>query len=125
MTAQSPRAPPLAPATDVKDVETPGETAERSIRENCPEGRLTLISKRQKSKFPKRPKEGYPGEEEYLWPIHKEYQHIQNLPMKDAKTGEVARRDVLCPFTVAGRQQQTSPGHDAVKRMPRRRGASC
>eukprot|EP00959_Pyramimonas_sp_CCMP1952_P330881 6928884-Pyramimonas_sp.AAC.1 len=37
MTAQSPRAPLLAPATNLKDIEPPGETAERAIRESCPE----------------------------------------------------------------------------------------
>eukprot|EP00959_Pyramimonas_sp_CCMP1952_P249885 5223830-Pyramimonas_sp.AAC.1 len=65
MTAQSPRAPPLAPATNIKDIDPPGKTAERTIRENCPEGRLSLIGKRQKSKFARRPKKGCPGEEEY------------------------------------------------------------
>eukprot|EP00959_Pyramimonas_sp_CCMP1952_P332754 6968143-Pyramimonas_sp.AAC.1 len=87
MTALSPRAPPLAPATNIKDIDPPGETAERAIREKCPECELTLIRKRQKSKFPRRPKKGCPGGEEYLWPTHKEYQQIKNLPIKDAKTG--------------------------------------
>eukprot|EP00959_Pyramimonas_sp_CCMP1952_P406962 8529281-Pyramimonas_sp.AAC.1 len=64
MTAQSPRAPPLAPPTNIKDIETPGETAERTIREKLPEGELTLISKGQKHTFPRRPKDGCPGEEE-------------------------------------------------------------
>eukprot|EP00959_Pyramimonas_sp_CCMP1952_P449613 9414421-Pyramimonas_sp.AAC.1 len=60
-----------------------------------------MISKKQKHKFPRGPKDGCPGEEEYLWPIHKEYQQIKNLPVKDAKTGEITRRSFLCPFTVA------------------------
>eukprot|EP00959_Pyramimonas_sp_CCMP1952_P408664 8564421-Pyramimonas_sp.AAC.1 len=37
-TAQSPRSPPLAPPTDVQEVQTPGEAAEKPLPDKCPEG---------------------------------------------------------------------------------------